>query len=1842
MPHRTAPDDRARHDLAVIGMACRFPGASSPGELWRLLGSGGDALRTVPPSRWDIDAFYDPDPAAPGKMNCRTGGFVEDVDRFDADFFAVSPREAAQLDPRQRMALETGWEALEDAGIAPDRLAGSATGVFVATLSGEYGFEPFARRPDKVDAYSGAGGAESVIANRLSYALDLRGPSLTVDTACSGSLVALHLAARALREGECDLALVGGVNLVLEPGTNVFFTKAGILSPDGVCRPFDHRANGTVRSDGAGMVVVKPLAAALRDGDRVYAVVRGTAMNHNGRSNGLMAPSAPQQAALLREACRRAGVEPARVQYVEAHGTGTRLGDPIEVEAIAEVYGAAREAGRACAFGSVKAVLGHMEAAAGVAGLIKVALSLHHRRLPGSPHFERLNPLISLGETLKVQAEPGEWPSPGEPLLAGVSSFGLGGANAHAILEAAPERPSSASEAGPGADGARPHLLALSARHPAALRELARRYRDLLADPARGAVGDVCRAAARRRSHHRHRLALAGGREALVAGLDAFAAAGTSAAAPSRRPRLAWVFSGQGTHWAGMGVALAERFGAFRDTLHRAEDAYRALSGASLLEAMAGAEALERTEVMQPAITAVQLSLSALLRSLGIVPDAVAGQSLGEVAAAAAAGCLSVEEAMLVVFHRARLMARTAGTGATAFVALPAAEAERVLGEAGAAVVVAGHTTPTACVVAGSAAEVEAAMAALAARGVTCRRIADGGVAFHSPAMDPLVPELGRALAALEPKAGEVPFYSPLTGARVDGRELGAEYWCRNLRHPFSLPAAVGALAGAGAGTFLEVGPHPVLQRPVAEILSASGRTGRVLSTLARDAADETPVLAALAALYGEGHPVEGLYPEGGGWVDLPLYPWQRERFWVERGGDSPRGGARPREKGAHPLLGARRDLAAGEVAAVWEQRLSAGTLHYLDDHRFLGSPVLPGAAIVEVAGAAGRALLGGREAALHDVRFHRLLHLDPEAEREVQLVARRRPGGFDLTLASRAEGEDAWTVHATGRAEAGADGSDGGSDDAGSDGGGSDEAGSDETLDAIEARCARRVTAGEHYARMGAMGLAYGPAFQVVETLACGEGEVLARLRLPAELAQESGAYAIHPALLDGALQALAWLGADGGGPALPAGVGRLRWHAAAGPELWCHARLAAGRGGALSARVRLADAGGRAVATLGAVELRPVGGAAEGGDAVERWVHALGWEAVDAPIVGVEAPETWIVLADAGGVGEAVARRLRAAGDRPVLVRPGDAFAAAEDGAPWRARPGSAEDFAAVLDGVPADGPPCRRVLHLWSLDAPDLAAPRVSEDASDGGTADGTEDAALLERAWELGCASTLSLLRALAPRPEAPRLWVATRGAQAAAGGDPVAVAQAPAWGLARAVGHAEHPELWGGLVDLDPRAGAEAGGDAEAGRLLAAVRGTSAEDLLALRGGAYLAPRLRRTPPAPRAEPAPLSPDATYLVTGGFGGLAGVAADWLVERGARRLLLVGRTPLPPRESWAALAPDDPLRERTEAVRRLERRGVSVHTAAADVADPAALSRLLARFEAEGWPSVRGVVHLAGVVRDRLALATTAADAEAVWRPKALGAWLLHRALADRPLDLFVLFSSLASLVSRPGQGVYAGANAFLDALARHRAARGESGLSIGWGPWEEVGMVARLGLAAELSAAGIEPLYPDQGLELLRLLAAREAPHAAVVAADWARALPRMYPAGAPALVAGLGAAAAPRRAAADASGGADPWTALGADADPAERRRALCGVLVGRAAQVLNLDPALLAPERPLAELGMDSIVAVELSSWVGQRFEVAIPVGEWLRGPSLEEIALRIDGARFTSQTPAATAAGG
>jgi acyl transferase domain-containing protein/acyl carrier protein len=885
--HPPAAASAASDPIAIIGVGCRFPGASSRAAFWRLLRDGADAITEVPTDRWSLDEYYSPDGSKPGTMNTRWGGFLADVDRFDRAFFGIAPPEAERMDPQQRLLLEVAWEALEDAGQDADRLAGRPVGVFVGISSNDYS-RLQAGDPTALDAYVGTGNALSIAANRLSYTFDFRGPSLAVDTACSSSLVAVHLACQSLRRGEAELAIACGVNLILTPDLTINFTRAGMMAPDGRCKAFDAAANGYVRSEGCGVVILKPLAQALADGDPVYAVIRGSAVNQDGRSNGLTAPNRQAQEAVLRAAYRDAGVSPGEVDLIEAHGTGTSLGDPIEALALASVLAEGRPTDRPCLLGSVKTNLGHMEAASGVGGLIKAALALRNGEVPPSLHFREANPHIPFNDLpLRVVTELQPLLRTGHPARAGVNSFGFGGTNVHVVLEAV--APAGVDRT--AADG--PHVVPLSARSAEALNDLARLWADALASDPGVALADVAFTAARRRTHHDHRVAVVARTvpelaAQLRAWLDGTAGAGTASGkrGPNRRPRIVWVFPGQGPQWCGMGRQLLAGEPAFRTAVERCDEIFRSLAGWSLVEELSHQDdpaLLDDTSRVQPVLFALQVGLAEVWRSWGIEPAAVVGHSLGEAAAAWAAGALSLDDALTVVYHRSGLQQRAAGRGQMAAVGLSAEESDAIVRNYPGRLALAAVNGPKSTVWSGEPAALAEALKPLAGRDVF-HRVLRGHVAFHSPQMEPLRGELVAALRALRPQAAAMPFYSTVTGATVPGNALDGGYWGRNLREPVRFAAAADALIANGFDTFLEIGLHPVLAESLHQSLRHRQSAGQVLSSLRRQEDDRATLLGSLGALYalGAAPDWDGVHPAGGRVVSLPTYPWQRERYWRE------------------------------------------------------------------------------------------------------------------------------------------------------------------------------------------------------------------------------------------------------------------------------------------------------------------------------------------------------------------------------------------------------------------------------------------------------------------------------------------------------------------------------------------------------------------------------------------------------------------------------------------------------------------------------------------------------------------------------------------------------------------------------------------------------------------------------------------------------------------------------------------------------------------------------------------------------------------------------------------------
>jgi acyl transferase domain-containing protein/aryl carrier-like protein len=888
-----APAREAGEPLAIVGMAFRFPGgADDPESFWRLLRDGVDAIAEVPPDRWDADAYYDPDPDAPGKMVTRWGGFLEGIDRFDARFFGISRREAVSMDPQQRLLLEVGWTALESAGLAPDHLAGSSTGVFVGISGNDYARRVAAAGAAGIDAYAGTGSVLSAAAGRISYALGLHGPSLAVDTACSSSLVAVHLAGQSLLSGECDLALAGGVNVILAPEVNVNLSRARMMAADGRCKTFDARADGYVRGEGCGVVVLKLLSRALADGDRVLALVRGSAVNQDGRSIGLTAPNGPAQEAVVRAALARAGVEPSTVGYIEAHGTGTPLGDPIELGALAAVFGPGRAADRPLLVGSVKTNLGHLEAAAGVAGLIKAVLALERGEVPPHLHLQTLNPHIDLGDApLVVPTVSASWPIPDGPRRAGVSSFGFIGTNAHIVLEQAPSPLEEPAEASPERGR---HLLALSARSPESLRSLAAAWRRKLEEEG-APLADLAFSAHTGRSAFPHRLAVAAAgspqaAEGLAAFLEERSAPGlvTGSAAAEEPPRIAFLFSGQGAQLPGMGRRLAEAWPAFRHALERCDEVlrghptFRERSLLSLLWEATGEE-LRETALLQPALFALEHALAELWLSWGVEPAVVVGHSLGAYAAACTAGMLPLDEALLYVAERGRLMA-TLPRGSMAAVRAGEERVREVLDPWTDRVALAAVNGSDDVTLSGETGAVEEVLAELERRGIAARRLPVSH-AFHSPLVEPVLDELERLAAGISFAPPRRLFVSDTTGRPLAaGEVLDAAGWRRHAREPVRFGAALDAVRELGCRVLVEVGPGANLLALARRRLGEGG-ADLWLPTLRSGRDEEEQVLDSLGRLWVAGAAVD--------WrgfdqsrprrrVAVPTYPFERRRYWID------------------------------------------------------------------------------------------------------------------------------------------------------------------------------------------------------------------------------------------------------------------------------------------------------------------------------------------------------------------------------------------------------------------------------------------------------------------------------------------------------------------------------------------------------------------------------------------------------------------------------------------------------------------------------------------------------------------------------------------------------------------------------------------------------------------------------------------------------------------------------------------------------------------------------------------------------------------------------------------------
>jgi len=1100
--------------IAILGVGCRFPGrAESPSAYWRLLNEGRSGIRQIPEGRW-------PGASKTLAPHLLLGGYLDGVDGFDPEFFGIAPREAHSLDPQQRLLLEVCWEALLDARIPPSSLSGSETGVFAAIYNTDY-FRLQMRESASFDAYTGVGAAHSVAAGRISFLLNLRGPCMAVDTACSSSLVAIHLACQSLRRRECGVALVGGSSLKLLSDEVRVFAEWGMLSHDGRAKTFDASADGFVPGEGCGVVVLKRFSDAIAAGDPIRAVIRGSAVNHDGRSSVLTAPNGPAQEAVIRDALRDAQIRAADVSFIETHGTGTSLGDPIEVEALDAVYGASQDGKSACVLGAVKTNFGHLEAAAGIAGLIKVVLSLENQEIPRNLNFERLNPQIQLGpgSRLQLATEPRGWPRASQPRFAAVSSFGLGGTNAHIVLEEAPILPRTAESASPQAP-AREFCLPVSAHSSESLKAQARAYITLLRKPGAD-LAQIAPSAARSRDHAAFRVAVVAtsaveAAEKLEAKMAEWIA--RPSIASEGRPNVGFVFSGQGSVWSGMLPALAE-FPQADAVFSTCEKIVRETAGWDLRAAAQDAAALEDTAKSQPLLFAMQVALVRTLASWGIVPNVVVGHSAGEIAAAVTAGVLSLEQGIRLVLKRGQRMgesnAASQEQGRMLAAEMSVAEANSALSsyarlKDGSAPEIAAINAPRSVVFSGPEAKLQILAGILASREVNARWL-DVRYAFHSAAMDQasrvLAEDLRVEFASVPRSRPSVTIVSTVTGKSWEGNNGDAEYWGEGIRKPVLFQQAVDQLFRLGRRAVIEIGPHPVLLRSVIACSEERSETDSTISTIAsmrRGQGARGTLMNAASSLYEAEATLawQNIYPGSVASVELPPYIWNRRRFWLADAGVAPariqaeRGEELPQQEISSPFVEGR----------LWQSLLSRATQPWLAEHCWNNQPIFPFAAWLEEARKASIAEANGTSVTVRDFAVHQRLILNDMPTPLQTLSAPVR----ELKLAAKVDGK--WQTFASGFWQP-------------------DETTTDEVKPAIDVNALKQqstaiVPPEQIYGELNENGLSYGPAFRLLKRVYSGDGFALGEIAADTEngLVSKQGpdTPVLHPTLLDACLQTL------------------------------------------------------------------------------------------------------------------------------------------------------------------------------------------------------------------------------------------------------------------------------------------------------------------------------------------------------------------------------------------------------------------------------------------------------------------------------------------------------------------------------------------------------------------------------------------------------------------------------------------------------------------------------------------------------------------------------------------------
>ncbi|MTD72405.1 type I polyketide synthase [Flavobacterium sp. LC2016-13] len=1627
--------------IAVIGMACKLPGkVNNTEDFWQLLLDKKNGIVDIPADRWNIDDFYDENLSVPGKMCVRKGGFIDDIDLFDAQFFGISPIEAEALDPQQRILLQTTLQAIESAGIPTEKLKGSLSSVFIGIASPEYIQQRAATKQyHLMDVYDVTGNTPCTAAGRISYNFDLKGSNLALDTACSSSLAAIHLACNSLHNGESDLAIAGGVNLMLEPNAHIIFSKMGALSPEGECRSFDANANGFVRSEGCGVVLLKRLKDAERDGDNILAVIKGSALNQDGKSNGLIAPNGLAQQEVLKSALLKANMTPSEIDYIETHGTGTPLGDPIEIEAINRVYGKDRINKNTLHIGSVKTNVGHLESASGITSFIKAVLSLKNRCIPANLNFKTPSPHIEWMDFVKVPIETTKYNIVDKPMAVGVSAFGFSGTNAHVILEEYKTKTNNSE------DSLKNHIVFLSAKTDKSLLDIATRYKIFLKTNSQISLSDFSYTTGIGRSHFAKRLAIitSSTSDCLVQ-LDQLQNPKNESIVisglfpESTKLITSFLYNGQGTQYPGMGKELYHSQPVFKAAVDECIEYIDKEIEFSFLDLLLGEnikQDLNQTEWAQPAIFIIEYALTKLWEYWGIKPNYILGHSIGEYAAACYSGIFSLQDALKLITARGKLMEGLKNPGKMISI-VANEEKARIIIDRFEQVSIAAINGDESVVLSGDAKQIDEIIS-IHGEQIKMKPL-NVSHAFHSPLMKPMLEEFSKLCKTITyNNTSTIQIISSVTGKIITNEMSTSDYWVDHVIKTVKFKKGLEMLVSLGANVFLEIGADAVLSG--LSKTKVDQKSSLVITSLKKNRNNNESILFALAQLYVNGANVfwQNFYQHTkNSKISIPTYPFQTKRYWLENNIDKEIGiHNKPNE---HPLLGSKRKLAGSINTYIWEQQFNLRSISYLCDHKIENTIIFPAACYTEMAVSAVKELSSQKHIELNSIKFEKVFILKDEEIYELQMQVKKEDNNFHFSIYSRTlrkEKDSEWVFRMSGMAITKEDTKQSVTLD----------------IDAIKKRSLRQLSGAAFYADWYKSGNHWENTFKGVSEIWIGKDEILSFSKTPVDIVGQMKDYHSHPALMDICGQLLA-AGIEGTKESafVGKGIGAVKIHDhLSGDAFWSYAKILNNDtiNRKLIGDVQVFNSAVELVAETTNVEFEFIGSQSNE-IKIEQWIHEVEWIDMDIISEAIEQKDSWLIFDRAKTLGAKLFSSVNQHGLNAIVIE-------------------EVERLKTCIENN-------QKIIYI--------------PQNIIGESSDYLNEIYLIIQEIEI-------IIKTITDyNGEAIKLWVITRGAWSYSAEEKLL--HATLWGFVKSL-ELENEKIWGGIIDIENSNSEKFNFE----QILSLICREQKEKQILIGENSIQVPRLRKAKITPPSNELKFRKDATYMITGGLGDLGLLTAEWMIKMGARRLILTSRNGLPSRNKWKDIDSLSKIGNKINAVKKLELNGAHIEILKLDVADEKKISTWYDEYCSASFPPIKGVIHAAGNVSYTPFGESNAQKAIEQLSPKILGVINLDKILNDN-LDFFIMYSSASAILASPGLNIYAAANSFMDALALSRTNRGLKTLSINWGAWSDTGLVNEALKNQKSSYKIMNLISPSQGMSALELVWNSSLGRLAVLPVDW--------------------------------------------------------------------------------------------------------------------------------------------